>query len=560
MIDQAERTVQNRLREIKSNRSEFSGVVFDQVSQEVSNSFATVRQFFLDTPTRAQATSWRAWGDVQNDVNDDMEDVAGMADFLWTPSFPNIFSPQQSDIQATNEASPEEHRASNGGGADNVEHEISHQVAAAVEQDAEAVARCDTVSSCRHASSSPFEGPSQTEAPSPSEVSSPSDSSSANDVPSPADTPSYEENQSTASTPASTPPSACRESFKPADSHTYPNEMDASSDDQSEMDCDEGDTAPTPQYIPDRETAPPCASPMQVDMPPTSESAGRKRKASTGKIQRNDKATKISGPKAFNPLQLQNVPGHMKQPVQFWNEIHTGKDVDSSSATKIQRLFYGIGHPKWFYHLRETCRILREERDQRFPTSDGSLSQCYGADIHLNENGLVGRILRRYNSMELVCHRNGQRKSRRVSSNVLKDMLRKASPELRTAVESSPEFVKGLGHLRSGLNRGRHWYALSEKFGTGILAVVPIHSSFGLPSIAKIEDMPDKAFDVLIDALERHRGDFLHRLSRALSGMRDLLLGGDLTPRYKFESAEGIESYEPGSDSIIDSCAIDTVI
>ena len=98
---------------------------------------------------------------------------------------------------------------------------------------------------------------------------------------------------------------------------------------------------------------------------------------------------------------------------------------------------------------------------------------------------------------------------------------------------------------------GRQW--------AEILAVIPIHPSFSLPSATTIEDMPDKAFDVFIDALERHGDDFLHCLNRALSEMRDLLLGGDLTSRYKFESAEGKEGCEPGSRSTIESCAMDQV-
>jgi hypothetical protein len=146
-----------------------------------------------------------------------------------------------------------------------------------------------------------------------------------------------------------------------------------------------------------------------------------------------------------------------------------------------------------------------------------------------------------------------------VSAKVLKDMLREACPELRTAVDSGPEFKEGLGHLRTALKRGRHWYALSEKFGAGILAAVPVHSGFGLSSITRIEDMPDEEFSVLINALERHREYFLHRLSRALSGMRDLFLSRDLTSRYTFEIVEGTEDYETDSESIIESCAVDQV-
>lgn len=212
----------------------------------------------------------------------------------------------------------------------------------------------------------------------------------------------------------------------------------------------------------------------------------------------------------------------MKQAAQVSDDIFLGSGISQNNAALVQRLFYGIEHPKWFPHLKQACHILRTERDHRFPRSDGSLLQCHRARIHLKGNGLVGRIIHRYNSAEFVGHRNRQRKLRRVSSNVLKDMLLSACPELRTVVGSCPEFEEGLEDLRSGLKRGRHWYALAAKFGAGILAVVPVHPSFGLSSISRIEDMPDKAFDLLIDMLERRRGEFLCRLCRALSRMRDV--------------------------------------
>jgi hypothetical protein len=139
-------------------------------------------------------------------------------------------------------------------------------------------------------------------------------------------------------------------------------------------------------------------------------------------------------------------------------------------------------------------------------------------------------------------------------------MIREACPELQTATKSSPEFKKRVKELKNALDRGRHWYALSVKFGPGILAIVPAHPAFGLANMTKVEDMPNKAFNVLLDALEAQSGDFLRRLSRALSEMSDLLLRRNFAARYKFEDVKGVEDCEPGSESIIDNCAKNRLI
>ena len=78
--------------------------------------------------------------------------------------------------------------------------------------------------------------------------------------------------------------------------------------------------------------------------------------------------------------------------------------------------------------------------------------------------------------------------------------------------------------------------------------------------MTQVEDMRDKAFNFLIVALETHRGDFLRRLSQALAGIPGLLLRRNLTSRYKFRDVEGVEDCEVGSESIIDSCAMDRLI
>ena len=129
-MDHAEQVLHNRLDEIKTNCPGFSGAVFDQVSQAVSSSFTTVKQFFSDTPTRAQAMIPIAWSDNRGCANDNVNVGARMVDNLWPPLFSDILSPQQSDLQSTNETSTEEYVISNGEQADNANQKMSNQATA----------------------------------------------------------------------------------------------------------------------------------------------------------------------------------------------------------------------------------------------------------------------------------------------------------------------------------------------------------------------------------------------------------------------------------------------
>ena len=89
---------------------------------------------------------------------------------------------------------------------------------------------------------------------------------------------------------------------------------------------------------------------------------------------------------------------------------------------------------------------------------------------------------------------------------------------------------------------------------------VPAHPAFGLPNMTKVEDMPDKAFNVLLDALQAQSGDFLRRLSRTLSEMTDLLLRRNFASQYKFEDFEGVEDCEPGKNPTTYHLRLDTDI
>lgn len=115
VIDHVESTLQNRLCEILSSRSDFSADALDQVSQEVFNSFVTVKQFYQDALTRAQATQCGAWTDLRNDGRNHIKGLMETLDPSWTLPTCNTFSPLQSF--------PEDHAPLNRWRGDKIMHE-----------------------------------------------------------------------------------------------------------------------------------------------------------------------------------------------------------------------------------------------------------------------------------------------------------------------------------------------------------------------------------------------------------------------------------------------------
>ena len=160
-----------------------------------------VRQFFSDTPTRAQATIPIARSAFQGCANNYVNADDSMAGNLWPPLFPDLLSPGRPDLQSTDKTSTEGHMTSNGEYVDNVDQMMSDQ---AIAVDGQAV---EDLSSYRHESL-------PNNAPPSNDASSVHDSlSSAHDTSWPCNAFSNELSPSTASTPASTPSLACRVSF-----------------------------------------------------------------------------------------------------------------------------------------------------------------------------------------------------------------------------------------------------------------------------------------------------------------------------------------------------------
>ena len=90
------------------------------------------------------------------------------------------------------------------------------------------------------------------------------------------------------------------------------------------------------------------------------------------------------------------------------NQILTGNDIKQEDVLIIGKLFYRIGHPKWFSRFRNFCRILRREQDERFLTSNGRLTYSLRLVRHAEYNELAGHNLRRRGLVGLVRRRNSQ--------------------------------------------------------------------------------------------------------------------------------------------------------
>ena len=373
-----------------------------------------MRQFFLDTPSRATA-----WSGVQGCANDGVVNFGtGTVDDPWD-LYPDLLSPHRPDTQCNNGVSAEDQVTLDSDPTHDINQAMSHQAAA------------QNISPRRHHSlhsnahlSSNLSSPN--DALPPSDVSSVHDSSSTNGTPSPLDAPFNDVSSLTTSTPASTPPSAYRASFEPANSvggalettpnrqktrvgpinkrlalnsnessaasatlQTYispyvedvnepretsqigesethesnishlmqsrileiddivastneeryacPSTLDTSNDDWSKAVCYEENRATDCRSIPSRENTP-CASQVPVEAATTFESVCMKRKAPTTKANWKDKFVKTSGSKPFIALQLQNTPGHAKQPVEFLKEIRTGRDISQNRAILLRDL------------------------------------------------------------------------------------------------------------------------------------------------------------------------------------------------------------------------------
>lgn len=493
---------------IRGDPPAFDEAVLNEILQTHADSFTTVRQFLLDTPTRAQVETV-VGHNGRHDASDDPNGRGGAFHHPYTPQFPNSYSPLLSDLIHP-------YRTLEDGSAPNGPPLTAVSPIQAFGAQVLATGGCRTVPEDAACSSSGVQ-PENALTPLSNYSFSLSDASPTSDillnnVPSSTASTRSVTSSPAPSTPASTPPSAHRACLNSAPSreqgshlllenpdtnpqlvveHGVPDhvEHDSGPTDRGDQIIDEvddqaGDT--------ERESSNVVCTTTNAMLQGDTPSAvlthdthvcmrlARKRKRLPDKAPNKGKYVKVSGPKPIPPRQLQDVPSHVKQPDTLLNEIRNHNHLGQGLDFLIQKSFYGFGHPKWFGLLRDACCVLRREDHQWFPTSDGSLAQSYRLVSDLKNNELLGRIMRRYGLVDLVNYRNGCRESQRASHSVLTHMLREARPELRTAFESSVEFQDGLKTLRQELKRGRHWYALTEKFGSGVLAIVPAQPLFGI--------------------------------------------------------------------------------
>ncbi|KAK6424049.1 hypothetical protein LTR81_003436 [Elasticomyces elasticus] len=548
-FDTVERTLSTDMLKIRGERPALDEATFHEFLRAQDNAFTTLRQLCSHTPMR------KHFGHIMGNeahhwARRTPETASNTADDLWRDQIPGLFSPLPFDSLPSKTAEGEAQQ----GNQISLSASLTQLLAASAPVTREQVST-DRVGSnvVRRSSDFPPENApihhsddalsgSDTSSTNdwcwPSDTSFTSGASSCRSVPTRTPTPDPTTPPPVPSTPASTPLSPHCASFDPvlSDNEAPPITLD-------NLECrvsrDDGDDYATsdPEGHQIRGLDDRVVSTARGRSSPSCETTNSGMEGTS----LEDIGDTESEEDCQNNLSLHDTDGN-QLPAAGTNHDSHAPILSSESRTSEKRK----GSPA---NVPRKSKVVKVTNRGDLPHLQDVPSYMKHPHTFLEE---IRRVLRRYGLADIVSYRNTTRTSRRASPSTLKRMLRDACPELQTANEDSVEFQDGLKILTQDLKDGRNWYALAQKFGPGILAVVPAQPDFGISNTG-IEKMPEHACKILIDALEGHRGQSLRTMSQALSKMPDLLLRRDFGLRYKFESDEGVESYDLDSQSLLDS-------
>jgi hypothetical protein len=158
----------------------------------------------------------------------------------------------------------------------------------------------------------------------------------------------------------------------------------------------------------------------------------------------------------------------------------------------LTRLFYTIAGSDAVCQLRNACLAIREEQGIALPLlSDTVANVVYSLDT-LDASLFTSAILRRYHLMRLVQHRQTLLQTiqarnykgispddwafNRDESQVLTELMAAAYSNIkqpRKLKQASRDYLKQRQKMKDRLKHGQNWYALSERFGSAVLALVP---------------------------------------------------------------------------------------
>lgn len=287
--------------------------------------------------------------------------------------------------------------------------------------------------------------------------------------------------------------------------------------------------------------------------------------------------------------EMDTIPQDIVQPqVVLSRFLKCDRSINEDVAGLFIRLFYTIASPAAVLHLKDACSHVRETSKLAIPRDTDTAAQTIHALDALETAATSQAILRRYHLARLVKHRNereaqySSRRSKRsltqspskcgrASTLAISELVSEAYPHLEQPIRQKDavgtEYEKRHKAVVNMIQAGRNWSIMQDLFSPGILALIltgrdygvhnseydaPQHTEMSLTDICSIERIPTPIFRVFLNILDDLRGDFIRRISKAVSQhIADILYGQDLKWKYMFETTE---------DEALRSCALDAPV
>ena len=213
----------------------------------------------------------------------------------------------------------------------------------------------------------------------------------------------------------------------------------------------------------------------------------RPRNKPTSQAKRQKQNTKQSTAQDDLALRYAHIPQRLVRPSAVVQALKSTKDPEL-----LARLFYAIAGPDSVCQLKDACLAIREEQGIALPSLSDTVADVVRSLDALDTSLFASAILRRYHLMRLVQHRQallqtiqarshkgislGDSAFNRNESQVLTELLAAAHPGLRPPRklnQASHDYRQLHEKMKARLKHGQNWYALSERFGPAILALVP---------------------------------------------------------------------------------------
>ncbi|KAE8422782.1 hypothetical protein BDV36DRAFT_309793 [Aspergillus pseudocaelatus] len=198
------------------------------------------------------------------------------------------------------------------------------------------------------------------------------------------------------------------------------------------------------------------------------------------------------------------------------------------SKDVLERLILGSGSAQSVLVIQEAIRTWRGRADLSYLqiSSNSSKAQTY-SNISLINQQITGlNVFRRYQISYLFeeCA-----------------MMKQVLPDVK---RESLEWKKGYKDVSNLRLLARRFHVLQERFGKGILALIPYPEQSHQPGLELSDNMllkvPESTFPQIVSILDHSQGDYLRELSKAAGKIIGTMLYGsqDFYPPFKLETIE----------------------